>query len=550
MISQAFKGHGTFIYSPVETLRRYGNDASRLADGIASMQMSHAWVRMFGAREVPDRNLTRRIIAACRSRGIEVAGWGWLKGHSPKADAKQAADFLTDYGLSAFVADIEDLGEGAESLDLADWNEERCRAFFSEFRDLTQNRIGIALSTNGFPSTKRRQAIVRGAHPFADIMAPQVYWFNHPDQNIKGQAEAVLGPRSGQLHDNIFFLDLCLDMWKRFTSVPILLTGQAYWDATESRSFNQAAAEAKLSNFLARFGRWQEIVGLNWWHLGHGSLDALDSATGAMSPAMIGAIRGARLQKRPYMPVGADDTSRPAVFLHREVAEAMSQPSNFFRTLAGIPVHYDRPPLAPYGSDGVTYDFHAVKACELSAGALVKEIRDKAPASFGALELVLSAGAWVDKPGEHGRGNAFDLDGIKWKNQTLMAKERPTKTVLYIAVQALCHKHFGTVLDFNYNVDHQDHLHIDLGQDVGFRKTKSTTLFIQASVNVIYQENVGLDGEYGPMTDAALKRVLTKVAIGDIGVEANWLAFLDRVSADAFGIAGQQHELMGNILIG
>lgn len=89
----------------------------------------------------------------------------------------------------------------------------------------------------------------------------------------------------------------------------------------------------------------------------------------------------------------------------------MSRPTNFFTSLAGVTVHYDRPPLAPYGSTGVSYRFHATEEFEQLLDVCFRELWAACP--LGSGEVITSAGAWVEKPNSfHNSGRAFDLDGI------------------------------------------------------------------------------------------------------------------------------------------
>src|SRR5207247_6704118 len=85
---------------------------------------------------------------------------------------------------------------------------------------------------------------------------------------------------------------------------------------------------------------------------------------------------------------------------------------------------------------------------------------------LGQAEVIASGGAWVEKPGFHGQGRAFDLDGIFWAGKgfvTLHDGFQGGDQVFYYAVEAIVRRHFGTVLDYNYDIDHRDHLHLDDG---------------------------------------------------------------------------------------
>lgn len=205
------------------------------------------------------------------------------------------------------------------------------------------------------------------------------------------------------------------------------------------------------------------------------------------------------------------------------------RPSNSFRQLAGVEVLYDRLD-SHYGVTGIPYDFHCTEATESALDAMFADLFERTVPHFGAAQRILSAGAWVEKPGQHGLGKAFDLDAIHWERLRFIALEQPIQTHIYLAVQAICHKHFGVVLSYDFNADHHDHLHVDSSQSVAFRPVRSTTTFVQRVARHMFGHAVHVDGEYGKLTEAALKDVLARLGIADIGTQARWKAFLHVVS--------------------
>ena len=52
----------------------------------------------------------------------------------------------------------------------------------------------------------------------------------------------------------------------------------------------------------------------------------------------------------------------------------MSRPQNYFRELAGVPVHYARPPIAPYASRGKSYRFYVLENVENELNACFEEL--------------------------------------------------------------------------------------------------------------------------------------------------------------------------------
>jgi hypothetical protein len=96
----------------------------------------------------------------------------------------------------------------------------------------------------------------------------------------------------------------------------------------------------------------------------------------------------------------------------------MPRPTHIFEKLAGVPVHYDRsaPPFG-YGTRGRPAKFHSELTFVMKLEQCLQELWEVCP--LHQAQVMTSAGAWVDKPGFHGRGRAFDLDGIFWGDEEL-----------------------------------------------------------------------------------------------------------------------------------
>ena len=212
----------------------------------------------------------------------------------------------------------------------------------------------------------------------------------------------------------------------------------------------------------------------------------------------------------------------------------MPRPANFFTTLNGVPVHYDRLPLAEYGSRGKPYDFHATKEFEDKLDACFAELEQTCP--LGRPEVITSAGAWVDKDGEHGKGKAFDLDGIHWSNRKFVCLNFPNDRHFYIGVEAVLRKFFPTVLNYYFNTDHHDHLHMDLSRTLAFKRSRrSQVFFLQSALTHVLEIPVDIDGGWGPQTAGATTQALAELNIdGQLENLETWMQFLDAVSARAF----------------
>lgn len=211
----------------------------------------------------------------------------------------------------------------------------------------------------------------------------------------------------------------------------------------------------------------------------------------------------------------------------------MPRPTTSFTHLDGIRVQYDRLPASNYGVAGINYRFYCDPDMLSDLNAFVADLRATTEPLFGPMLRLFSAGTYVDKPGAHGRGRAFDLDAVIWAGARIVANEQPQKTALYLLIQAIAHSRFGIVLGYNYNTLHRDHFHLDNTRSPQFRETKSTTYFIQEALNLFFSANLAVDGDFGNLTEGALKDVF-----GDLGLNfppsaSDWKKFLGVVVEEA-----------------
>lgn len=206
-----------------------------------------------------------------------------------------------------------------------------------------------------------------------------------------------------------------------------------------------------------------------------------------------------------------------------------------FVSLAGVPFHYARPPIAPYGTQGTPRTFYCnPRLVPVLAGA-VKELSEVCP--LGKPSVITSAGTFVNKPGQHGKGLAVDIDAIFWPSRVFVTKLYPSEPSFYLAIEAIFRRHFGLGLNYLYNAAHHDHFHLDLSLPVDFvTSSKSYTLFLQASLVHIHGEELVIDGLWGPQTEGATKRALK--AIGSSGTITNpttWKRYLLETAKNGFG---------------
>ncbi len=205
-----------------------------------------------------------------------------------------------------------------------------------------------------------------------------------------------------------------------------------------------------------------------------------------------------------------------------------------FDQIAGIPVHYARDPVAPYGSRGKPRYFKCQDGFLATLNSFFSELWTICP--LGRAQVITSAGAYVEKAGQHGLGRAFDIDGLFWPDYDFVTFNFHSDPAFYLAVEAILHGHFGTVLAYHYNTAHRDHFHVDGGRPVGLRKnSRSHTLFVQAASRYIFSHDVQIDGHWGPDTNAAFNGICQSLNIvDDISAPSDWRRFLHGCAERAF----------------
>ncbi|MDG4550203.1 MAG: hypothetical protein P9F19_12325 [Candidatus Contendobacter sp.] len=217
----------------------------------------------------------------------------------------------------------------------------------------------------------------------------------------------------------------------------------------------------------------------------------------------------------------------------------MSATEKTFNTIGSVPTHYARQPVAAYGTIGRQHNFRCTNAFYLKLEACFSELWRVYP--HGQAQAIVSAGAYVNKPGYHGMGRAFDLDAIFWPGKSFITNRFEEYPSFYLGVEAVLRKHFGTVLDYNYNRAHRDHFHIDDGGSVGFHTTRSHTLFMQGvcyyMLEMRFDGNV--DGDYGSATRTALEEACAELGVPTpLSALTNWNQFLDAVAR--LGLRGER----------
>lgn len=215
----------------------------------------------------------------------------------------------------------------------------------------------------------------------------------------------------------------------------------------------------------------------------------------------------------------------------------MGRPANYFTTLAGVPVHYNRITPGAYRTRGVATKFYCQPAFETLLDRVFADVWDFS--GKGPAEVITSAGAYTDKAGYHGRGLALDIDGIHWADRVWITDDYPTDASFYLAVAACVLRHIGLALTYLYNADHHDHIHCDTSQTVALHTgSRSQTLFTQAALKVVWGKPIAADGAWGSKTGAAFAEVCNSLGLSSPASNVEeWRAFLKQTALRGFGRA-------------
>jgi len=208
-----------------------------------------------------------------------------------------------------------------------------------------------------------------------------------------------------------------------------------------------------------------------------------------------------------------------------------------FSSIGGVPIHYARPPVASYGCLGKPRTPRLDREFLAKLEPCFEELWSIAPG--GRAQAIVSGGCYVEKAGMHGAGRAIDIDAIWWPQDSdeppLITLYYPDDKLRYLGTEAILRKHLGLVLDFHYNRAHHDHFHCDDSQPVGFFKTASRVVFVQAACIYVFDKKIEHDSVWGPQTESAVRSITSQLdSPDDILTLDGWLGFLDAIALTAF----------------
>ena len=209
-------------------------------------------------------------------------------------------------------------------------------------------------------------------------------------------------------------------------------------------------------------------------------------------------------------------------------------------TIAGTPTHYARDLDPPLRTEGRARAFRSTPEFKEHLDEAFDEIWKTS--GLGTADVIVSAGALVKKPGMHGKGAAFDLDGIVWHatderpEVQFYAIDFPKDPKLYYAIGSILSRHFVHCLHFLYNAPHEDHFHIDTSITPRFSQgSRSRVSLLQATLHYIHGLSVVLDGKWGQRTSNASAVAMARMGMGgSLSTASVWRDYLLRTAKIGF----------------
>jgi len=154
---------------------------------------------------------------------------------------------------------------------------------------------------------------------------------------------------------------------------------------------------------------------------------------------------------------------------------------------------------------------------------------------------VLTAGCYVDKPGQHGKGNACDFDGfLTGDDEVVLYKAGVNHEVEGYRIRSMSRRlarriecaiglYAGVVLTEYYDSRHKGHIHFDISRFIDWRGSKSQILAVQASLKEFHNSEVAIDGIMGKQTRDNFTEFMGLEDGAQI-TKARWRTFLHKIA--------------------
>jgi hypothetical protein len=265
--AQPFGGRSFYIYTATGLVAELGSIRNAV-DELKRCKADAIWVRIHGRGYVGEAKGASMaalddLIAAARASDIAVAGWGWCQGDDPAADAALADAAIGRFGVTGYIADIEQDVNGAK------WSQDEVGQFVGAFRAKHPD-LPFAITSHGFIDWHSPELFDNVASKVT-CMNPQTYWSEHsPSAKMLAavKASAVQFPQA----DPASYALLCASRWAARYKRPVVIAGHI----CAEDDFTADEALEKLKVFFAHYRRPDTVLGEAFWHFGAASREIRD----------------------------------------------------------------------------------------------------------------------------------------------------------------------------------------------------------------------------------------------------------------------------------
>ena len=252
-----FSGRSVFVYLLDDVLKTFGT-VTACIDELKRCKVENVWLRVHGRGYEGDSKggdiaAQKAFADAIKAAGLGVAGWGWCQGEDPAAEAALAVKALNTFGLSDYMADIE------QGVNNANWTAVEIAAFVGAFRQALPS-APLCITSHGFIDWHEPDLFNQVKALGVDGLCPQTYWSDHyPSAKML----AAVGAMAAQypLGDPSAYVRLCCDRWKRY-GLPVIPAGQTCTDEYTP----EVEANNRLNLFLGNPPPAGSVAGIAYWY--------------------------------------------------------------------------------------------------------------------------------------------------------------------------------------------------------------------------------------------------------------------------------------------
>ena len=227
---------------------------------------------------------------------------------------------------------------------------------------------------------------------------------------------------------------------------------------------------------------------------------AIDGIWGPRTAAALRAFQAQRGLPADGIFSPATEAALRAAFAASGAAPAVSGLVRF-NALAGVPTHYARNPVAPYGTRGKPRYLRSLPGFRQTLDAAFADLWRICPLGKADTSSRRGLMSTSQDGASTARASVRPRCAVR-PSYSFVTKEFARDPAFYLGVEGVLRRHFGVVLGYFYNKAHQDHFHLDVSMPMGFsRNRRTTTLFVQLCGRHLLGRLSPVTGKWNRSTD-------------------------------------------------